>query len=101
MDDLLIAPGRPDPNERRIPQFNSPTILLAEVTFHPLIVQQLDPAVVKGICLSAGSPVSHSALIARELGIGWICQQGEKLYAIQPEETLTLDVKTQRFNRQG
>ncbi|MDD6971092.1 MAG: hypothetical protein SPI50_10590, partial [Escherichia coli] len=25
----------------------------------------------------------------------------EKLYAIQPEETLTLDVKTQRFNRQG
>ncbi|EOM6338638.1 hypothetical protein ACMEQR_004440, partial [Shigella flexneri] len=26
---------------------------------------------------------------------------GEKLYAIQPEETLTLDVKTQRFNRQG
>ncbi|EQA3295010.1 hypothetical protein, partial [Escherichia coli] len=24
-----------------------------------------------------------------------------KLYAIQPEETLTLDVKTQRFNRQG
>lgn len=63
--------------------------------------QQLDPAVVKGICLSAGSPVSHSALIARELGIGWICQQGEKLYAIQPEETLTLDVKTQRFNRQG
>ncbi|WP_419894749.1 hypothetical protein, partial [Proteus terrae] len=22
-------------------------------------------------------------------------------YAIQPEETLTLDVKTQRFNRQG
>ncbi|MGA6528508.1 hypothetical protein ACPEHA_06980, partial [Escherichia coli] len=28
-------------------------------------------------------------------------QQGEKLYAIQPEETLTLDVKTQRFNRQG
>ncbi|EHU95170.1 PTS-dependent dihydroxyacetone kinase, DhaM subunit domain protein, partial [Escherichia coli DEC4A] len=41
------------------------------------------------------------ALIARELGIGWICQQGEKLYAIQPEEKLTLDVKTQRFNRQG
>lgn len=55
----------------------------------------------KGICLSAGSPVSHSALIARELGIGWICQQGEKLYAIQPEETLTLDVKAQRFSHQG
>ncbi|EGK1220527.1 dihydroxyacetone kinase subunit DhaM, partial [Shigella flexneri] len=83
-----------------LPQFNSPTILLAE-NIYPSTVLQLDPAVVKGICLSAGSPVSHSALIARELGIGWICQQGEKLYAIQPEETLTLDVKTQRFNRQG
>lgn len=86
--------------KEELPQFNSPTILLAE-NIYPSTVLQLDPAVVKGICLSAGSPVSHSALIARELGIGWICQQGEKLYAIQPEETLTLDVKTQRFNRQG
>lgn len=86
--------------KEELPQFNSPTILLAE-NIYPSTVLQLDPAVVKGICLSAGSPLSHSALIARELGIGWICQQGEKLYAIQPEETLTLDVKTQRFNRQG
>lgn len=86
--------------KEELPQFNSPTILLAE-NIYPSTVLQLDPAVVKGICLSAGSPVSHSALIARELGIGWICQQGEKLYAIQPEETLTLDVKRQRFNRQG
>ena len=86
--------------KEELPQFNSPTILLAE-NIYPSTILQLDPAVVKGICLSAGSPLSHSALIARELGIGWICQQGEKLYAIQPEETLTLDVKTQRFSRQG
>lgn len=86
--------------KEELPQFNSPTILLAE-NIYPSTILQLDPAVVKGICLSAGSPLSHSALIARELGIGWICLQGEKLYAIQPEETLTLDVKTQRFSRQG
>ena len=99
MDDLLHRTlVHLTQTKEELPQFNSPTILLAE-NIYPSTVLQLDPAVVKGICLSAGSPVSHSALIARELGIGWICQQGEKLYAIQPEETLTLDVKTQRFNR--
>ncbi|AUS65283.1 dihydroxyacetone kinase subunit DhaM [Escherichia albertii] len=81
------------------PQFTSPTILLAE-NIYPSTVLQLDPTIIKGICLSAGSPVSHSALIARELGISWVCQQGEKLYAIQPEETLTLDVKAQQFRHQ-
>ena len=48
--------------KEELPQFNSPTILLAE-NIYPSTVLQLDPAVVKGICLSAGSPVSHSALI--------------------------------------
>ena len=86
--------------KEELPQFSAPTILLAE-NIYPSTVLQLDPTVVKGICLSAGSPVSHSALIARELGIGWVCLQGEKLYAVQPEETLTLDVKTQRFSHDG
>lgn len=54
--------------KEELPQFNSPIILLAE-NIYPSTVLQLDPAVVKGICLSAGSPVSHSALIARELGL--------------------------------
>ena len=86
--------------KEELPQFSAPTILLAE-NIYPSTMLQLDPTVVKGICLSAGSPVSHSALIARELGIGWVCQQGEKLYALQPEETLTLDVKAQRFRHQS
>lgn len=81
-------------------QFNAPVILLAENIF-PSVVIELDPETVKGICLSAGSPVSHGALIARSMGIGWVCLQGEKLNAIKPGETLTLDMQEQKFIRKG
>ncbi len=70
--------------KEELPQFNSPTILLAE-NIYPSTVLQLDQRFVKVSAKRRKSAIPR-ALIARELGIGWICQQGEKLYAIQQEE---------------
>ncbi|MEB2418659.1 dihydroxyacetone kinase phosphoryl donor subunit DhaM [Citrobacter sp. R-1.5.2] len=73
-----------------IPAFIRPTILVADVIY-PSTVLQLDPLTIKGICLRAGSEASHSAIIAREMGLCWVCQQGETLDAIKMGDTLTLD----------
>lgn len=73
-----------------IPAFIRPTILVADVIY-PSTVLQLDPLTIKGICLRAGSEASHSAIIAREMGLCWVCQQGETLDAIKMGDALTLD----------
>lgn len=82
-----------------LPEFTAPAILVAD-DLCPSTVVALDPAVVKGICLRGGSPLAHGALIAREMGIAWVCQQGHALDAIQTGEALTLDVAGQRVLRQ-
>ncbi|MEG0530769.1 dihydroxyacetone kinase phosphoryl donor subunit DhaM [Citrobacter freundii] len=84
----------------QIPTFIRPTILVADVIY-PSTVLQLDPLTIKGICLRAGSDASHSAIIAREMGIGWVCQQGEALDAIKMGDTLTLDCAAHQVIRVG
>ena len=74
----------------RIPASIRPTILVADVIY-PSTVLQLDPLTIKGICLRAGSETSHSAIIAREMGLCWVCQQGATLDAIKMGDALTLD----------
>lgn len=91
IDDLLSRTLRHLAGEHaQIPTFTRPTILVADVIY-PSTVLQLDPLTLKGICLRHGSEASHSAIIAREMGICWICQQGEALNTIQNGDTLTLD----------
>lgn len=84
----------------QIPTFIHPTILVADVIY-PSTVLQLEPLTIKGICLRAGSEASHSAIIAREMGIGWVCQQGEALDAIKMGDTLTLDCVAHRVVHAG
>lgn len=79
----------------QIPTFIRPTILVADVIY-PSTVLQLDPLTIKGICLRAGSEASHSAIIAREMGIGWVCQQGEALDDIKMGDALTFDCVAHR-----
>ncbi|WP_258961402.1 PEP-utilizing enzyme, partial [Klebsiella pneumoniae] len=57
-------------NERdeALPQFSAPSILVADDIF-PSTVLQLNAEQVKGICLQAGSELSHGAIIARQAGI--------------------------------
>lgn len=82
-----------------LPDFTAPAILVADNLF-PSTVPEFDPNVVKGICLREGSPLAHGALIAREMGIAWICQQGDALDDVQTGERLTLDVAQNRVVRE-
>lgn len=82
-----------------LPEFVAPAILVADDLF-PSTVPELDPNVVKGICLREGSTLAHGALIAREMGIGWVCQQGDALNEVQTGEHLTLDVAHNRAVRE-
>ncbi|HCW7015415.1 TPA: dihydroxyacetone kinase subunit DhaM [Citrobacter farmeri] len=84
---------------RVLPEFIAPAILVADDLF-PSTVPELDPNVVKGICLREGSPLAHGALIAREMGIAWVCQQGDALNEVQTGERLTLDVAQNRVVRE-
>lgn len=84
---------------RVLPEFIAPAILVADDLF-PSTVPELDPNVVKGICLREGSPLAHGALIAREMGIAWVCQQGDALNEVQTGERLTLDVEQNRVVRE-
>ncbi|MDA8479702.1 dihydroxyacetone kinase phosphoryl donor subunit DhaM [Citrobacter sp. Awk 4] len=82
----------------QMPLFTRPTVVLTGNIF-PSTVLQLNPQFVKGIGLSAGSDMSHSALIAREMGIGWLCQQGESVSTLKTGETITLDIANRRILR--
>ena len=55
--------------------FNDPAILVAE-DLSPSDTARLDPARVLGICTAAGGPTSHTAIIARSLGIPAIVGAG-------------------------
>ena len=73
--------GEPTP-----PAFTEPGILVAS-DLTPAETAHLDPAVVRGICTALGGPTSHSAILARTLGIPAVVALGERILAI-PEGTL-------------
>ncbi|POT25918.1 dihydroxyacetone kinase subunit DhaM [Citrobacter freundii] len=83
-----------------IPAFIRPTILVADVIY-PSTVLQLDPKAIQGICLRDGSEASHPAIIARAMGLCWLCQQGEAIDSIKMGDILTLDRVAQRITHTG
>ena len=86
-------------NERdeALPQFSAPSILVADDIF-PSTVLQLNAEQVKGICLQAGSELSHGAIIARQAGIAMLCQQSDAL-TLQDGENVILDIPGKRVIR--
>ncbi|AYL66350.1 MULTISPECIES: dihydroxyacetone kinase phosphoryl donor subunit DhaM [Citrobacter freundii complex] len=84
----------------QIPTFSRPTILVADVIY-PSTVLQLDPLTIKGIGLRAGSEASHPAIIAREMGLCWMCQLGETLDSIKTGDTVTIDCVAHRITHTG
>lgn len=52
----------------------------------------------KGICLQAGSELSHGAIIARQAGIAMLCQQSDAL-TLQDGENVILDIPGKRVIR--
>ena len=79
-----------------LPAPAGPAIIVSDDIF-PSTVLQLDPSTVGGVCLRRGSPLSHGAIIAREAGIAFICQQGGALDAVQEGQHAVLDVAAQRL----
>ncbi|HCD7426448.1 TPA: dihydroxyacetone kinase subunit DhaM [Citrobacter werkmanii] len=84
----------------QIPTFSRPTILVADVIY-PSTVLLLDPLTIKGIGLRAGSEASHPAIIAREMGLCWMCQLGETLDSIKTGDTVTIDCVAHRITHTG
>jgi phosphocarrier protein FPr len=72
------------------PLFSQPNILLA-VDLSPADIAQLDPEQVRGICTVLGGPTSHSAILARSLGIPAVAGLGEALLQVADDTSLLVD----------
>lgn len=70
--------------------FEEPSILLA-ADLKPSDTARLDPAKVLGICTELGGATSHSAILARALGIPAIVGLGAALEAIPDGQTIAID----------
>jgi multiphosphoryl transfer protein len=57
----------------------------------PAQTAALDPAVTSGVAWAFGGPTSHSAILARSLGLPTVAGLGNALLAVPPGTTLLLD----------
>jgi phosphocarrier protein FPr len=57
----------------------------------PSEVRTLDPAVVLGLCLEAGSPTAHSVILARAMGIPAVVGLGPGLAALEDGVVVAID----------
>jgi phosphoenolpyruvate-protein phosphotransferase/dihydroxyacetone kinase phosphotransfer subunit len=65
-------------------------VLIAE-DLSPSETANLDTSLVQGICTAAGSPTSHSAILARALGIPAVVGLGRALLEVPPDTLLIVD----------
>ncbi|AFZ03924.1 phosphoenolpyruvate--protein phosphotransferase [Calothrix sp. PCC 6303] len=73
--------------------FTEPVILIA-TDLTPSDTAKLDPANVLGICTTSGSPTSHTAIIARSLGIPAVVGVPESLLQVADGTMVALDGET-------
>jgi phosphocarrier protein FPr len=74
-------------------QPGEPCIVLAE-ELAPADTAHLEPAQVLGVCTVLGGPTSHSAILARSLGIPAVAGLGDALMRIAPGTPMTMDGTT-------
>jgi phosphocarrier protein FPr len=79
-----------DTLEEEPESFDSPVILIAE-DLSPSDTARLDPARIIGLCTAAGGPTSHTAIIARSLGIPAIVGAGPALLNLADDTQCVLD----------
>ena len=75
-------------DEPKLP--DTPVILIAD-DLSPSDTAQLDPALALGICTAAGGPTSHTAIIARSLGIPAVVGTGDSVLDIADGSSVVLD----------
>lgn len=71
-------------------RLTSAGILIAE-DLNPSETANLDTSLVQGICTAAGSPTSHSAILARALGIPAVVGLGRALMEVPSDTLLIVD----------
>lgn len=79
-----------DTLEEEPENFDAPVILIAE-DLSPSDTARLDPARIIGLCTAAGGPTSHTAIIARSLGIPAIVGAGPALLNQADDTPCVLD----------
>ncbi|HLS63315.1 MAG TPA: phosphoenolpyruvate--protein phosphotransferase [Ruania sp.] len=87
--DRIIAHllGAPSPG---VPQREEPYILLAR-DLAPVDTAQLDPEVVRALVTEEGGPTSHTAILARALGIPAVVGVGAAIEQVAAEDTVLVD----------
>jgi phosphoenolpyruvate-protein phosphotransferase/dihydroxyacetone kinase phosphotransfer subunit len=75
---------------RTVPTLTGPGVLVA-TDLTPADTAGLDPDVVRGIATALGGPTSHSAVLARSLGIPAVAGLGSDLLEIEEGVTVVLD----------
>ena len=75
---------------RSAPVLRQPGILVAR-DLAPTDTAALDPSRVMGIATAGGGPTSHSAILARALGIPAVVGLGDQLLALPPGRSALLD----------
>ena len=75
------------------PKLFQPAILVAK-DLTPSDTAQLDSSLVLGICITQGSPTSHSAILARSLGIPAVVGASPKVLQIADGTMMALDGET-------
>ena len=69
---------------------DKPGILIVD-DLTPAQTTHLEPATVLGICTASGGATSHSAILARELGIPAVVGLGNRILAVQGGQPLIVD----------
>ncbi len=77
-----------DTTEAKPASIHEPVILIAE-DLTPSDTAELDPDTILGFCTARGGPTSHTAIIARSLGIPAIVGAGDTVLTI-PDGTLSI-----------
>ena len=75
------------------PKLSQPAILIAK-DLTPSDTAQLDSSLVLGICITQGSATSHSAILARSLGIPAVVGAPKQVLQITDETTIAVDGET-------
>ncbi len=75
------------------PKLSQPAILIAK-DLTPSDTAQLDSSLVLGICITQGSATSHSAILARSLGIPAVVGAPKQVLQVIDKTTIALDGET-------
>lgn len=79
--------GRPEPG---LPTVDGPAILFAD-ELAPADAATVDPGVFVGVVTSLGGPTSHTAVIARQLGVPCLVAAGAELHDIAEGSAVLID----------